>query len=205
MTAPTRAPAARSTQPSTSIRRVLRHPAENAETLESVALVVGAGAFVIGLAVGWIAFWGDDVPISGAGSLGQFAGVGGAAVAFIAFLLGRVVLRTPAPALRSHVDDGLEVSGARLHWFDVVALAVAHAVIVLLGWIGLADVLERSFIGAVVFTFPAAVLAGTAFAVTAYAVFLSAARLTPMLLSLVVAVFLVVGALAAMLSSSDPL
>ncbi|MGW4929298.1 hypothetical protein ACWEOH_09110 [Agromyces sp. NPDC004153] len=205
MTAPTRAPAARSTQPSTSIRRVLRHPAENAETLESVALVVGAVAFVIGLAVGWIVFWGDDVPISGAGSLGQFAGVGGAAVAFIAFLLGRVVLRTPAPALRSHVDDGLEVSGARLHWFDVVALAVAHAVIVLLGWIGLADVLERSFIGAVVFTFPAAVLAGTAFAVTAYAVFLSAARLTPMLLSLVVAVFLVVGALAAMLSSSDPL
>ncbi|WP_187432554.1 hypothetical protein [Agromyces mariniharenae] len=205
MTAPTRAPAARSTQPSTSIRRVLRHPAENAETLESVALVVGAGAFVIGLAVGWIVFWGDDVPISGAGSLGQFAGVGGAAVAFIAFLLGRIVLRTPAPALRSHVDDGLEVSGARLHWFDVVALAVAHAVIVLLGWIGLADVLERSFIGAVVFTFPAAVLAGTAFAVTGYAVFLSAARLTPMLLSLVVAVFLVVGALAAMLSSSDPL
>jgi hypothetical membrane protein len=85
-----------------------------------------------------------------------------------------------------------------------VALALAHAVIVLLGWIGLADLLERSFIGAVVFTFPAAVLSGVAFAVTAYAVFLSSARLTPMLLSLVLAVFLVVGALASMLSSSDP-
>src|SRR4029078_717477 len=81
---------------------------------------------------------------------------------------------------------------------------LAHAVIVLLGWIGLADLLERSFIGAVVFTFPAAVLSGVAFAVTAYAGFLSSARLTPMLLSLVLAVFLVVGALASMLSSSDP-
>lgn len=204
MTAPTSAPQARSTQPSTSIRRVLRHPAENAESLESVALLAGAAAFVVGLAVAWIFFWGRNVPIAGPASLGQFVAIGGAVVAIAAFVFGRAVLRRPVPSLQEHVDDGLDVQGARLHWFDIVALALAHAVIVLLGWIGLADLLERSFIGAVVFTFPAAVLSGVAFAVTAYAVFLSSARLTPMLLSLVLAVFLVVGALASMLSSSDP-
>lgn len=204
MTAPSRALPARSTQPSTSIRRVLRHPAENAESLESIALLAGAAAFAVGLAVAWIFFWGRNVPIAGPDSLGQFVAIGGAVVAIVAFVLGRVVLRRPAPSLHDHVDDGLEVRGARLHWFDIVALALAHAVIVLLGWIGLADLLERSFIGAVVFTFPAAVLSAVAFAVTAYAVFLSSARLTPMLLSLVLAVFLVVGALASMLSSSDP-
>ena len=204
MTAQTSTAPARSTQPSTSIRRVLRHPAENAESLESVALLAGAVAFLVGLAVAWIFFWGRNVPIAGPASLGQFVAIGGAVVAIVAFVLGRVVLRRPAPSLHDRVDDGLEVQGARLHWFDIVALALAHAVIVLLGWIGLADLLERSFIGAVVFTFPAAVLSGVAFAVTAYAVFLSSARLTPMLLSLVLAVFLVVGALASMLSSSDP-
>ena len=205
MTAPSRAASTRSTEPSVSIRRVLRHPAENAESLESIALLVGAGAFVLGFLVSWVFFWGRDVPIAGAGSLGEFVAIGGAVVALVAFVLGRIVLRAPAPRLHSQVDDGLDVDGTRLHWFDIVALSVAHAVIVLLGWIGLADLLERSFIGAVVYTFPAALLSGVAFAVTAYAVFLSAARLTPMLLSLVLAVFLVVGALASMLSSSDPL
>lgn len=205
MSAPTRAASARTAAPSASITRVLRHPAENAESLESVALLAGAIAFLIGLLIAWIFFWGRDVPIAGAGSLGEFVALGGAVVALVAFVLGRVVLRAPASKLHATLDDGLDVHGARLHWFDVAALALAHAVIVLLGWIGLADLLEKSFLGAVVFTFPAAVLSGVAFAVTAYAVFLSAARLTPMLLSLVLAVFLVVGALASMLSSSDPL
>ena len=47
-------------------------------------------------------------------------------------------------------------------------------------------------------------LAGVAFALTAYVSFLSSVHLTPMLLSLVLAAFLVVGALASMLSASDP-
>ncbi len=86
----------------------------------------------------------------------------------------------------------------------MAAIAVAHAVIALLGWVGLADVLEQSFVGAVVYPLAGAILAGVALAVTAYVTFLSSVHLTPMLLSLVLAAFLVVGALAAMLSSTDP-
>jgi len=192
------------TEPS-SISRVLRHPAASAESLESIALLLGAAFFVVGWAFSFIAFWGRELAISGPGSLGQYVGIGGAVTALIAFVLGRVlVARHRHPAVLRDASPGLDVPGARLHWFDVASLAVAHAVIALLGWVGLADVLEQSFIGAVVFPLAGAILAGVAFALTAYVTLLSSVHLTPMLLSLVLATFLVVGALAAMLSASDP-
>lgn len=187
------------------LRRVFRNPGGDAESLESAAIVLGAVAFVVVGLVSWLVFWNRDLPIAGAGSLTEAVAITCALVAIAAFVFGRLVLRAPSPALRDELGPGLAVAGERLHWFDLAALALAHAVIVLLGWAGLGALLERSFIGAQVYPFPGALLAGVAAAVTMYAVFLSAARLTPMLLSLVLAVFLVVGALASMLSSSDPL
>lgn len=190
---------------SSSISRVLRHPAASAESLESIALILGAAFFAVGWAVSLVVFWGRDLPIAGPGSLGEYVGIGGAVTALIAFILGRVLIaRHRHPAVVRDASPGLDAPGARLHWFDIAALAIAHAVIALLGWIGLADVLEQSFIGAVVFPLAGAILAGVAFALTAYVTFLSSVHLTPMLLSLVLAAFLVVGAFAAMLSASDP-
>ena len=189
-----------------SIGRVLRHPAANAESLESIALLIGAAVFVVGGLVAWFVFLGVDLPIAGRGSLGEFVAVGSAIATLIAFLLGRLALRTRSAAgFADSALPGLDAPGVGIHWFDLIAIALAHAFIALLGWVGLADLLEQSFQGAVVFTIPGAVLAGVGMAVTAYAVFLSAAHLTPMLLSFVLALFLVVGALASMLSSSDPL
>jgi hypothetical membrane protein len=204
----TRPPAptpAHATERAEPLRRVLRDPAGNAESLESAALVLGAVAFVVVGLIAWVTFWNRDLPIAGSGSLAEFVAITSALVAIAAFVFGRLVLRAPSPVLRAEIGPGLEVGGERLHWFDLIALALAHAVIVLLGWTGLGALLERSFIGAEVYAFPGALLAGVAAAVTMYAVFLSSARLTPMLLSLVLAIFLVVGALASMLSSSDPL
>ena len=189
---------------STSIRSTLRHPAATAESLESVALVLGAVAFVLGAVVCSIVFWGENLPIAGRGSLGSFVAIGSAVVAALAFVAGRLVLGVPNEHLQREVPQDAVLAGGRLHWFDLAALAIAHAVIALLGWTGIADLLERSFIGAVVYPLPAAMLSGVGLAVTAYAVFLSSVRLTPILLSLVLAVFLVVGSLTAMLSSSDP-
>ncbi len=189
---------------SSSIRRMLRHPAATAESVESVALLLGAAAFVVGAAVAALVFWGRDLAISGPGSLGEFVALGAAVTAIVAFVGGRFVMRVPNPNLQHELGRDLDVPGATLHWFDLAALAIAHGVIALLGWVGVADLLEQSFIGAVVFPLPAAALSGVGLAVTGYVAFLSAVRLTPMLLSLVLAVFLVVGALASMLSSSDP-
>lgn len=186
-----------------SLPHLLRHPVDTMESLESSALIVGGAAFVIGALLEALVHWNEPLEIAGRGSLGDFVAIGGAIVAILAFVFGRVLLgRASAEGARF---DQLDSPGARLHWFDVAALALAHGVIALLGWVGAASVLEQSFQGAVVYPLPASMLAGVALAVTAYACFLSAVRMTPMLLSLVLAVFLVVGAFAAMLSSSDPL
>ncbi|MFE5670571.1 hypothetical protein ACFQ58_03080 [Agromyces sp. NPDC056523] len=203
-------------QPST-IGGILREPTRTIESEESSALIVGAGVFVVSGLLGLVLFWGRDLPIAGPGSLGAAVAIGSAIVAVLAFVAGRMVLRRrfgerdvpvepiPAPAGPDRAPGSLDESGPRLHWFDVVALALAHAVIALLGWTGLADVLEQSFLGAEVYLVPAAALFGVALALTAYVSFLSSVRMTPMLLSLVLAVFLVVGVITAMLSSTDPL
>ncbi len=174
----------------------------SATAIEGQALVVGAGFLVLCFLVAFPSFWGRELAISGVGSLGMFAAYGGAATAVIAFTLGRLTVR-PDTSDPSVLRDGFSVPGDRLRWYDLAAIAFAHAAIAYLGWIGVAELLERSFTDAPVFAFPGAVLAAVAFALTAYVAFLSAVALTPTVLSLVLAVFLVVGAFAAMLASSD--
>lgn len=203
-------------QPS-SIVGILREPTRTTESIESSALLVGVAVFVVSAPLGLLVFWGTALPIAGRGSLGSAIALGGAIVAALAFVTGRLVLRrrfgaasavdadTGGTRTPSGAPGAPDQPGPRLHWFDVIALALAHAVIALLGWLGLAGLLERSFVGAEVYPIPAAVLFGVALALSAYVSFLSSVRMTPMLLSLVLAVFLVVGVITAMLSSTDPL
>jgi len=185
------------------VLRQLRGPDTSDAVFEATALIVGTVFLVLGFAVGFPSFFGRQLAISGAGSIGVFAAYGGAITAVLAFVLGRLAVR-PAEVRADAVRDGFSVPGDRLRWYDLTAIAFAHAAIAYLGWLGIAELLERSFIGAPVFAFPGAVLVSVAFALTAYVTFLSAVALTPMVLSLVLAVFLVVGAFAAMLASSDP-
>ncbi len=132
----------------------------------------------------------------------MFAAYGGAIAAALAFALGRLAARVPEPD-PTRARDGFAVPGDRLRWYDLAAIAFAHAAIAYLGWLGIAQLLEQSFVDAPVFAFPGAILVAVAFALTGYVAFLSAVALTPTVLSLVLAVFLVVGAFAAMLASSD--
>lgn len=173
---------------------VLRHPLASAGSRESAALLVGAATLIIGSGVALLAFWGGTMPISGPGSIGQFAAIGAAITAIVVFVAARSLAR---------VQPATGASPARMRWFDIAALAIAHGIIALLGWIAIADIVERSFVGAVVFTFAGAVLAGAAMACTAYLVALSAANMSPGMLSVVLMLFLVVGAFASMLSASD--
>jgi hypothetical membrane protein len=189
---------------SVPIRRLLRHPIANSESLESSALVVGAIVFSIGAVVALVAFWGQSLPISGKGSIGQFVAVGSGLVGIVVFVAARALVASDTRAGRT-TANGLEMPGARLRWFDIAALALAHAVIALLGWLAIADLLAKSFSGAVVFPLPVVALGGVGLGVTAYVVFLSAVKLTPMLLSLILAAFLVTGIFASMLSAADPL
>lgn len=187
---------------SVPIAQLIRHPVANAGSVESLALLVGAVVFVVAAVVASIAFLGRYLPISGHGSVGQFVALGSAYAAVVVFVISRVLVGSGATT-RSGVRHGMSVPGVRLRWYDIGALALAHAVIALLGWIGVADLLDKSFSGARVYALPAAMLAAVAIAVTAYAVFLSAVNLTPMLLSMILAAFLVVGVFASMLSATD--
>ncbi|WP_345761747.1 hypothetical protein [Diaminobutyricibacter sp. McL0608] len=188
-----------------SVGRVFRHPAESRQTLESAALVVGAAVFVVAAVIAFIAFGGKDVPIAGHGSVGQFVAITGGIIAFVVFIFARMVLRTRRSRQGAGQNPEYDAAGVRLRWFDIGALALAHGVIALLAWTGLAALMAISFKGAVVFSLSAVILAGVAVALTAYVVFLSSVHLSAMLLSLVLAAFIVSGAITSMMSATDPL
>ncbi len=188
-----------------SIGRVFRNPAESTQTLESAALVVGAAIFVVAAIIAFFTFGGKDLPISGPGSLGQFVAITGGITAFVVFVFARMVLRTRRSRLSAPDGAEYDSAGVRLRWFDVGALALAHGVIAILAWTGLAALMGVSFKGAVVFSFSAVILAGVAVALTAYVVFLSSVHLSAMLLSLVLAAFIASGAITSMMSATDPL
>ncbi|NEN04286.1 hypothetical protein G3T36_00215 [Diaminobutyricibacter tongyongensis] len=188
-----------------SLGQVFRAPAESRQTLESAALIVGAAVFVIAAVIAAITFGGKDLPISGPGSLGQFVAIVGGITGFVVFIFGRLVMRTRKSRLGALENAEYDAAGVRLRWYDVAALALAHGVIAILAWTGLAALLGISFKGALVFTFSAIVLAGVATALTSYVVFLSSVHLSAMLLSLVLAAFIVSGAITSMMSATDPL
>lgn len=168
--------------------------ARSERSLESLALGLGAVAFAVAALVALVAFGFEPAPISGPDSIGQFAAVSSAIVAFVAVLAGRYLLHERGAHGRLGVLDHL----------DIVALGIAHAVIALLGWTLMAVILERAFIGAEVFALPVLILAGATAGMTAYIAFYSATHMDLELLAVVLAVFLVFGVLASMLTASDP-
>ncbi|WP_224751921.1 DUF998 domain-containing protein [Microbacterium helvum] len=163
--------------------------------LESMALSVGAIAFVVAALVALIVFRLQSTPISGPGSIGEYAAVASGVSALLAVIAGRFVLR----------ERGRHGTRLRfLDYVDIAALAFAHGVIAVLGWTLLAVILEQSFLGAEVFAIPALVLAGASSALTAYIAFYSATHMDLQLLAVVLAVFLVLGVVASMMTASDP-
>lgn len=189
---------------SSTISRILRRPTGDTESKESTALLVGTAAFVVGGLVSVFLFWGRDVPISGRGSLGDFAAIGGAVTAVFVFIFGCVLRRRARR--RDAEQTGVPIPSDRiLRWFDVAALSLAHAIIALLSWVVLAAVMSQSFPGAVVYSASAMVLGGVVIALTAFITYLSAVNLTPMLLSIILATFLSLGVITSMLSATDPL
>ena len=173
-----------------------------AASVESLALGTGALAFVVVGIVAFFVFAGHDLSISGAESVGEFTAIACCIVALAAYGGGRVA--TWSIPWSSRPEEHRSRLAAAVEVFDSLAISVAHAVVVLLLWTVLSDVLARSFQDAQVFALPATLLVGTAAAVTGYYVFLSAADMNPLLLSAVLAIFLVVGALTSMLTASNP-
>jgi hypothetical protein len=115
-----------------SISRVLRHPTASIESLESAALLTGALFFVIGWAVSWALFWGRDLEIAGAGSIGEYVGIASGIAAVIVFVLGRILVVSRGHPAGGHATAAPHQPGAKLHWFDVAALVTA---LLIFSWI----------------------------------------------------------------------
>ncbi|QEV99299.1 hypothetical protein F6J84_03650 [Microbacterium caowuchunii] len=187
-----------------SFRQLVRQPISTAGAVESSALLVSAPVFVIAWIIAILLFRGGEVAIAGPGSAGQFVALSSFVVSAAGYVSARVLVRRRSAAsgvVRAR-PGGYD---AQPRWFDVAALAFAHGIIALLAWLSLASLFERSFIGASLYPFAAAVVSAAGLAVTSYAVFLSAVALAPVQLSLVLVVFLVCGVFASMLTASDPL
>lgn len=175
------------------------HATRRALDEESFALALGSVAFMVCAIVASFVFWERQIPIDGRQSVGDFTAIAGAIAAALSFAIARL---RPRPAAEGEAP---QTEVARYWWIDLIALSAAYGVIALLGWIGVATILNHSFLGATLFATPAVVLAAAATALSAYLAFVSGAGLSPRHLSLVLAVFLVVGMVTAMLSSADPL
>ncbi|MDL9977707.1 DUF998 domain-containing protein [Microbacterium sp. ASV49] len=159
---------------------------------ESLALAIGAIAFVVVALVALPVLHFQSVPIDGAGSLGQYIAISTAVISALAFAFGRYVVR-----------DRVRRVGF-LDVVDIVVVAIALGVIALLTWTLLADILGRSFEGAEVFALPSLLIAGAAAALTAYAAFVASTQLTLEFLAFLLALFLVEGMITSMLTSADP-
>lgn len=161
--------------------------------LESFGIVAAGGAFVVGALAALIAFRLEAAPIAGPDSLGQFSALASGVVALACACSARYLVSARA-RVRLRLIDHL----------DIIALAVAHAIVALLAWTLLASILAEAFLGAEVFPLAVIVLVGVATAVTAYVSFTSAVELDSRRLAQLFAAFFVLGVLAAMLTTSDP-
>ncbi|WP_241794785.1 hypothetical protein [Microbacterium sp. C5A9] len=95
------------------VLRQLRGPDTADAVFEATALIVGTVFLLAGFAVAFPVFWGRELAISGSGSIGAFAAIGGAITAVLAFAAGRFAVR-PEQIDPSAVRDGFSVPGDRL-------------------------------------------------------------------------------------------
>jgi hypothetical membrane protein len=170
----------------------------SAVAAESVALVAGGAAFVLLGLVGLVSAGGEAVPLTGSGSAGTIAAGGSAVLGGVAVVIGvgrRRKFTPPVPRAGGKARD----------IFDIAALAIAHACVLLIGTLALFSLLARSFLGAVLFPFASAIVVGTVGAVCVYFAYLSAVNMDIYRLAALLAVFLSMGVLSSMLTAEDPL
>jgi hypothetical protein len=163
---------------------------------ETAALWCAAGAAVLGLGVGLVSLR-TTLPLFGRGSIGEVAAYAGMGAGLLGFVLaGLTITLRRQPWLR-------EISRVRCA-ANILALGALHAVFAFLLCSALYGVFSSAFLGLALDRWTGAVWVGITAAACAYACVESALALTSESLSVLLAAFLVTGALAAALSASDP-
>jgi hypothetical protein len=172
-----------------------------AQRIEARALLLSLGGLGLGLLIGLASFWDSRTPLFGQDSVGQAAAITGAGVTLFAFPLAYW------PSI-SAPQEWVTPAAPRLSLpkrvLDTVGLTLAHSAIMLLGILTAFALIQGAFVGAELDAWAASAGVGLATSVAAYFAFLSGARVSSSSLAVVFVVFLTSGAVASMLTSSNP-
>jgi hypothetical protein len=163
---------------------------------ENVALYLAGAAALAGLVLGLVTLR-TTLPIFGRGSIGEVAAYAGMATGFLAFTITGLTLTPRRQAWMRGISVPRRIA-------DVLALAALHAVFAFLLCIALFAVFSDAFRGLALDRWTGAFWVAASAAACAYACVESALALTSESLSVVLSAFIVTGAFAAALSSSDP-
>jgi hypothetical protein len=163
---------------------------------EANALFFMVGVFVVALLASFMIFGGNSVPVFGrGGSVGTTAIVLGSLTAFLGYFF---------VSYRHMPKKNLSVLKRTRLILTNVALAFIHAAIVFLLMTVVFYTLDSAFTGLMIDELSSSVIVASSSAVFAYGTYLVAERQTTLNLSTALAIFLVVGALTSMITSTDP-
>lgn len=169
-----------------------------ASSRESLSLATALIGFVVGAVVGLITLSRPTAPIFGRGSVGDIAALTGAVMSAVVFVVSRV----------------LSQSRDRLHWrlrlrlprrvIDGAGLTLLHAAISLFVLAGVFWVFGQAFQTLELDPAAGSVCVGVAAAVASYLASSSAMAMRTSHLSVLIAIYLTMGAMSSALNASDP-
>ncbi len=169
---------------------------QRGQNMENLSLLLGGLGFILGALVALVVL-DPPAPLFGKGSVGEGAALTGGAVSGLSFLTVMILVGSTRMAWQRRLSRFRRV-------VDLVGLTLVHAVISMLATAAVFAVFADAFRALDLDRWAGSFLIGGACAVGAYVAASSAASLTTSSLSLLVAVFLVVGAFTSALTSSDP-
>ena len=165
--------------------------------IESRAIWNALGGGIIGLAFGYVVFFGQRPSLAGDDSIQLYSSIIGGVTAGISFLLGYSL-----NARMANIWLGQRPRVRQL--VDTLALLVVHSSIAVMAAIGLFRLFQEAFIGLTVDDIAGAVLVAVVGGTASYLSFNSGARITAFSLSTLLTVFMASGVLVSMLFAENP-
>ena len=170
----------------------------HAVRVESRAIIVAAGAFVVSGLVGLLVMHGTFLPMWKEWSVGLLAIIVGSVVGAIAYALSARDSRR-----RARESGALTRSLPRFIW-DTTALTFTHVAILAMLGLVLFSTLQTAFTGLEVDTLTGTMMVALSGAASAYFLSLSAATTTANKMSTLLSIFLTSGVLLSMTTTTDP-
>lgn len=184
------------------LSRTVRQPPSrshqiSAVTVESRAFALALFMMLASTPVAFFIFLGSRPTLSGDGSVGQLSSIFTALICAIVFVLSYIF------SFRLPDSEWLRQTALIRRVLDVAALAFAHAAIAFMLAQAAFYIFQNAFAGLTLDPFAASLFVGISSAAGCYTVALSGARITTYTLSNLLAVFLVTGALTAMITAEN--